>query len=288
MFGSAKHGKAHKSSKADRHASRTDGGSQNVQASFFFVVNEIELSPEPPLESDRWGNIIPPARPNYYARETVGRVFRYNNGTVTPAEGYQWVRQAWGAEGHIYYPTNVVDEYGNNMYPLQTYSSSTVFDLGPFFPCAYALVDATTHDISMNEAPWNTFYALQFNNQDGVSRAFFNGGSKFIAGSASWLERLVPAAYRTPPGAERFSPTPLGGELGAVLGLMALAERPGRTDHAFSSHWNENIWHGTRHETVSPHGPPRGVLVYVAVDPTRSTGEEDITHFENHGYAVRG
>ncbi|KAI0599285.1 hypothetical protein F4775DRAFT_133854 [Biscogniauxia sp. FL1348] len=292
MSSSAKHhksaSKAHKSPKTDRHSSRTDRH-ENDSVNFLFVVNEIRFTTENHPELDHWGNMIPPARADDYVGERVGTVFRYRNGTVTQAEEYRWIRSAWRTEGYIYYAPHG-DEYGNNTFPLGTYSSSTVLDLGPFFPCAYALADATICDLSMNEAPLDMFYALQFNNQDGVSRAFFNGGSKFIAGRANWLERLVPAAYRNPPDAEVRSPTNLGGHLGAVLGLMALAERPGQTDHAFSHHWNGTVWRGTRQETVSPHGPPRGVLVYVAVDPRQDfyQGVDAIRDFENNGYAVLG
>ncbi|KAI5918866.1 hypothetical protein F4810DRAFT_553368 [Camillea tinctor] len=270
-------------------AQKSSKGYDNMPADFWFVVNELMLDEEKPLQPDQWGNIVPPIYPNYYIGERIGRVFRYQNGTVTEAEGFEWCRPQWGGPGSISYPAR--DESGNLVfYSLTTYSSSTVFDLGPFCPCAYAMADATATDMNMLAAPYDRFYALQFDNRDGTSRAFFNGGAKYIAGAANWLGRLVSSAYRHPGTQESLVPTALGGEIGTILGLMALAERQGRTDHAFLSHWNGSKWQGIRQHYVSPHGPPRVVLVSVAVDSSQNPGHEfdSIRNFENYGYAVLG
>ncbi|KAI1505788.1 hypothetical protein F5X99DRAFT_404824 [Biscogniauxia marginata] len=287
--------KHHKGSSRPSKSAKVPGGHSSgseAGTSFIFVVNEIELNTNVPLTADHWGNFVPPDRQASYANETPGHVFEYHNGNVARSRDYFWYRpNGLGTEGSISYTSTVRDEYmniiGNQIVTLDTYSATTVFDLGPFFPCAYALADATVQDLSEYDTPHDMFYALHFRHEaGGVSRAFFNGGAKYIAGShASWLGSLVPEAYKNlDPNVPRS--TALGGELGPLLGLMALAERPGRTDEAFSMHWNEHTWTGRRREPVSAHGPPRGVVVHVAVEPGR-TGEE-IERFEHYDYVVRG
>lgn len=71
------------------------GTAAPVTVSFLFVVNEFVVDYEPlpgqgPLVTDQWFNLIPPPQPQAYQAEYPGVVFRYSNGEVTPAEGYQW------------------------------------------------------------------------------------------------------------------------------------------------------------------------------------------------------
>lgn len=77
-----------------KSSSRT-GVPQTVPHSFLFVVNELQVDFEPRQgeergSTDQWFNTVPPQRAEAYTGETVGAVFRYQNGVVTPAPGYVW------------------------------------------------------------------------------------------------------------------------------------------------------------------------------------------------------
>lgn len=63
--------------------------------SFLFVINEFIVNYEPLQGQDRpltdsWLNIIPPQDAAAYTGELVGTVFRYQDGHVSPAQGYFW------------------------------------------------------------------------------------------------------------------------------------------------------------------------------------------------------
>ncbi|CAJ2506527.1 Uu.00g006570.m01.CDS01 [Anthostomella pinea] len=265
----------------------------NAGTMFLFVVNEIQLDPAFPRDADEWGNERPPRQRAAYRAETRGVVFRYSNGVVSPAAGYHWRRpNGVGTEGAIGYDTQSLDASGNivnTFRPVVGYKTCTVFDAGPFLPWVYVDVDASTHDVEYNDQPYDRFWAVNFAHQRGVSRVT-SGGEKLVAGQqCSWLGSLVPESYRNlrtnPPLSEG-----LGGELGPLLGLMALAERHRHTNDAFSRHWSGQQWSGRRQVSVSTEGPPRGVLVHVALEPTQDPEQAaiGIDYFERHGIAVRG
>ncbi|KAK6075500.1 hypothetical protein SCUP515_05933 [Seiridium cupressi] len=274
--GSRHDGKSSRSKHAESSASSPGKGKSSSRsrddynANFLFVVNELNLNPEYPPAADRWGNIIPPETPNGYAQETVGQVFRYRNGRVTLEEIYIWYRPDLGDRGDIGYWTQDTDEAGNALpvfNPLTAYSTFSIFNCGPFLPCVYGI-----GDVSEDQGDFDGCRALHFHHTGGVSQASPNGSCKYVAGrNASFIDGLISAAYRN---VEAHAPrsTGLGGEVGLIIGCMALSQSPGTVDRPTSVQ------------------DPRGVLVHIALDPSGDLGTsaEEISDFEWYGISVAG
>ncbi|KAI1078687.1 hypothetical protein F5B20DRAFT_200493 [Whalleya microplaca] len=290
----------HKSSfsKTHRSSKSSSSGSSGLQVrqintTFLFVVNEVQLNQAYVPVADIWGNVTPPLTRHQYGPEIAGDVFKYHNGTVTRAQGYVWNRPGIGEVGRIGYSRQATDQSGNMYWqfvPLEEYKTSSVFDCGPFLPYIYVDVDVTTMDnLDLNDAPYNRFWAVHFHHSDNnISRASHSGRKFAVGRQARWIPSLVHENYKNLTNAPNS--TGLGGELGPVLGLMALAEPQGRTNDAFYNHWNNNHWSGQRQTRVSQDGPPRGVIVHVAKEPGQQPGRtaEDIANFEWYGVAVLG
>ncbi|KAJ2989666.1 hypothetical protein NUW58_g3352 [Xylaria curta] len=106
----------------------------------------------------------------------------------------------------------------------------------------------------------------------------------------SWIPSLVPDIYRNKASSARAS-RGLGGELGVIIGQMALTESHGYTDQVFENGWwNNRNWMPQRDR--SPMRDPldiRGVVVSIFLDtyenPDGST-RDAIRAFEN-GVVVR-
>jgi hypothetical protein len=253
---STKHGSRHegKPSKlqfSDSHSSHTRKAKPSTRTSdysnvnFLFVVNELNMNQDHPPSADRWGNYTPPDTPNGYVHESVGRVFRYHDGIITPEEKHMWYRSDVGERGDIGYWTQEADEAGNALplfNALATYSTFAVFNCGPFLPLVYGV-----GDVSEDHSDFDGWRALHFHHVSGVSQASPNGGHKCLAGrNTDFIDRLVPRAYCN---SEARAPQSkgLGGEIGLVIGMMALSQSPGMIDTAFHSQaWAGNKWTAER------------------------------------------
>ncbi|KAI0471484.1 hypothetical protein GGR56DRAFT_73506 [Xylariaceae sp. FL0804] len=288
--GSRGHGHSH----GKGHSHGTSGASP-ADVSFLFVVNELVLDPyAAPPTPDTWGNPNPPRSCMSYAFERPGHVFRYHNRVVQRApDNYSWWRLGGqGTVGGIVVSYERRDEASGriveNSEHLVAYSTTTVVDCGPFVPCVGAPGDAFAQDYHEGD-----FRSLHFNHDDahGLSRASIGGGEyKYVCRNASWLGTLVPETYRNLEQPLQQTGA-LAGELGPLLGLMALAEPVGATDRAFERDWNGTRWRGSRQNVVSAHGPTRTVVVHVALDPEdpnqdSSYAWESISYFEQHGWPV--
>lgn len=97
-----KHGSSHggrrsttSHSKASKPKSQKPVAAGPGSSSFLFVVNELQVDYEPlpgeghPL-TDQWLNPMPPQSQAAYTGELIGTVFRYQDGDVSPAQGYLW------------------------------------------------------------------------------------------------------------------------------------------------------------------------------------------------------
>ncbi|KAI0017174.1 hypothetical protein F4780DRAFT_622779 [Xylariomycetidae sp. FL0641] len=258
---------------------------RNYNVSFLFVVNELVIDPQS-RAADEWGNDRPPVMAHHYVHENVGGVFRYRNGRVSRAANSYWTRDPnEGGVGKICQqlpsPNGITE--GQWVY-LAPYRTSTVFDCGPFLPCVYDDVDARIVDVINQDPPYNQFWALSFTSERNVSRMGVGGTKAVNAPHSNWMGRLVPASYAGKPEHTEA----LGGQLGPLLGLMALTQASGHTDDAFNHCWNRNNWHGRRNGCVAAGEAPRGVIVYVALefDQERGQTREDIETFESSGFAV--
>ena len=97
-----KHGSSHGGrrsttghSKPSKPKSQKPATTGTGSSSFLFVVNELQVDYEPlpgeahPL-TDQWLNPMPPQSQAAYTGELIGTVFRYQDGVVSPAQGYLW------------------------------------------------------------------------------------------------------------------------------------------------------------------------------------------------------
>ncbi|KAI0123348.1 hypothetical protein BJ170DRAFT_687361 [Xylariales sp. AK1849] len=278
-------------------SSRTTG---DIGVSFLFVVNEARLSSNYQSTADRWGNNIPPETYSSYTDETVGKVFRYDSGIVSPSKEYTWFHPGRGAAGAIGWWEKMYDESENlvdQFQPLDVYSTFTVFNCGPFLPSIWSSGDVTVN----SSDTFTGWHALHFCHADGVSQASPNGSKKVVAGkNADFIDVILPRIFKNEykndidrPEKETPPSQGLAGELGLVIGLLALSQKRGKIDLAFhENHWRQNRWTGQRHPSAWPkiHDEPRGVTVHIALDPDGRPGSlaEDIYNFEWYSIAVKG
>ncbi|KAI0835178.1 hypothetical protein F5Y06DRAFT_276892 [Hypoxylon sp. FL0890] len=185
--------------------------------------------------------MTPPETAVNYARELKGIVFRFHNGAVFPATEYFWERSQ-GKPGNIGFRQSIHGPFT----PCQHYKTTSVFDCGPLLPCIYNWADITVADLKDNPTPNERFWPLKFEHtEDGVSEVT-TMGKRYVAGkNASWVGSLVPSSYEN---RQHFAIPSRGlrGDLGVILGLMALTEPPGRADDAFRYHWSNYRWIGQR------------------------------------------
>ncbi|KAK3325060.1 hypothetical protein B0H66DRAFT_599247 [Apodospora peruviana] len=262
-----------KRSKHGSSKNSSSNASNSPGLSFLFVVNELDVNFELSTpESDQWGNILPPTHQQAYRDELAGQVFRYDRGTVSPADEYQWYRPVWGMAGGIIRP-------GNPVYAMP-YKTQTVFACSPHLPIIVSDCDASLgttwfrHNCDCDDAndgntdSWNS---LHFVNSNGVSQVNASSqGDQYVAGrNPSWIPALVPRAFEDT--SQNTTPSQgLGGELPIVIALMAFHSSRGRASHVFSSRkWEHNEWRGSEHSPAGyprSHGNPRGLLVHVAIE----------------------
>ncbi|KAK7911080.1 hypothetical protein PG985_013561 [Apiospora marii] len=205
-------------------------------------------------------NQLPPQDYSEFGPKIPGKVFRYNNGDISVANGftvspgrpyYDLDDEMSCRPSTIGYDTDrmlkddgqVVRLSERTWVPLQCYSTATIYNCGPFAPCLFKPGDAS--DPSDLMASEYIFRMMHFTNEGGVSRAITNGGIRKVAGNnPTWVGSLVPDNYND----RRTSQvsTGLGGEFCLLIGLMALAQVRGNCDRAFATEpkWHNNRWTG--------------------------------------------
>ncbi|KAK2043156.1 hypothetical protein LZ31DRAFT_622108 [Colletotrichum somersetense] len=297
------HKHSRKSEKRDKDHKPKDTNNKQERAlssshfSFLFVVNELQIVEENgvPPTADVYGNPLPPRTPGGYGQETIGRVWRYRDGVVSPAEGFFWCRPEHGSPGVICAVNEYIDEYGQPVRFLQQtveHSTFSVFNCWRFLPCLYTDVDVTTVGGmgANNKLSHLEFYADS--TESGVTRIRASGGSQrhVVGGKSSWIPALLPETYAAPSSHAQQS-TGLGGCLPIIIGLLALTKKPGHTDDVFGNgEWNGNRFRGGRSSRAEPEptGPVRGVLVQVCCDSMNPDSTIDaISDFEDRGKAIR-
>ncbi|KAI1263535.1 hypothetical protein F5Y18DRAFT_418200 [Xylariaceae sp. FL1019] len=236
------HFSSSRSSKPGRSSKNDD---TEPQVSFLFVVNELEVVPV----HDQWGTLVPPNEP-YSFNETPGQVFRYQNGVVTPAQGYYWYRDTepdydgYRPEGRIY-------NYGNENYITTKRSTFAVFNCWRPVPCIYVEVDPMSTPMGPDKGEGFIWRLMSFRNPDGtgITRIAPAGDSQVVSGrDPSWIPYLVPGMFRAIDHAPNDPNRPprsrgLGGCLPVIIGQMALTHGRGQTDIPFLHQiWRHRRW----------------------------------------------
>ena len=236
MFGSSKHSKVGalfanhfritKNSKQGRKSERRSSSSKEPSTSstqsesqpdpiwppvsFLFVVNELPANEDFPPRSDADGRWLPPIYGAGFSPQVPGHVYRWSNGVITAAPGYQWY------EGSGWSPSNT---------QLVTYRVNTVFYCNQWYHFFAAEGDASAWDIANSPFPNNRWYALSFRHHGGLSRIDLFGSQQTLAGSgAGWLNQLGLSAY------DNLDPTApqaagLTGNLAILVALIAFSCR---------------------------------------------------------------
>ncbi|KAK2002601.1 hypothetical protein LX36DRAFT_228121 [Colletotrichum falcatum] len=299
--GGHKHSK--KSEKRDKDhrpketSSRQERSLSSSHFSFLFVVNELQIVEENgvPPAADTYGNPLPPITSGGYGPETVGSVWRYRDGVVSPAEGFFWCRTEPGSPGAICAVNEYTDEHGLTFQFLERtveHSTFSVFNCWRFLPCLYTDADVTTLDGMGADNKLSHLEFYQDHTDSGVTRIRASGGSQrhVVGGRPSWVPALLPETY-LPPSSHAQQSTGLGGCLPIIIGLLALTKKPGHTDDVFrNGEWSGNRFRGGRSSRAEPEptGPVRGVLVQVCCDSINPGSTIDtITEFEDRGKAIR-
>ncbi|KAK4160622.1 hypothetical protein QBC43DRAFT_219661 [Cladorrhinum sp. PSN259] len=287
-----------------------DGRPLPTETSFLFIVNELQINLEPPSRDepvlrDQWFNTMPPQSSQNYTSETVGTVFRYRSGIVTPAPNYTWYRpESWGTPGRIVRidpATNLV-----NGYPIPYdndfgTSTQTIFSCSPHLPVIVSETDATLGTAFMRRfcrcdgrysdsryTQWNILH-FESGGDAFAGISFVNAKSKgytsVVGRDPAWMPSLVPATYRnSATGGGGGAPVPdsrgLSGQLPTVIGLMGFHGAVGRVSEVFGSgRWQGNRWNGSgsapRHVPRGGDDKPRGFLVQVCMDNLRGNLEDN-------------
>ncbi|KAI1404958.1 hypothetical protein F4819DRAFT_446070 [Hypoxylon fuscum] len=238
--------------------------------SFLFVVNEIQLAEDYSTNQDEFGNVVPHGIKSAYGPEKVGTVYRFHNGNISLATGFVWKRPGMGHEGRINkeivhdnrqlcivpslrFLTNT-ETIQPTFIPCFHYKTTSVFSRGPTLSPLSVELDVTTRDLETSHLPKTKLQSLSFRSDDcQVSRIARGGKNKRAVGKdASWIGTLVPSMYENLDEDAQHSKG-LGGDLGVIIGLMALAEPPGHIDDAFLHHWDDYRWTGQRQSERKSH-----------------------------------
>ncbi|KAI8944116.1 hypothetical protein F4801DRAFT_585758 [Xylaria longipes] len=262
---------------------------------FLFVVNGLSVRRDAEPVTDQWGARYPPECALDYEREGQGAVWRYRDGVIERAHGYDWDRNyevhpvtGLMPQGCI----NLIDRDGVR-WPLPEYKKFSVFNCWGPLPCVYVRGDV----LSMLMGPYgdgDCWRVMSFARHDnsGITRISEAGNSQTVAGrNPSWIPSLVPGMFKSLD-RNAHSSEGLSGELGVILGQMALTEVYSKTDKPFESQW----WHHrrwrpqkARPELKDPYDL-RGVLVVICLDSYENehgSTVERLQSFEQQGVIVR-
>lgn len=225
--------------------------------------------------TDQWLNYMPPTDPSAYRSEYVGRVFRYRQGLVSVAPGYEWLRAggrgSMGGEGRIVQ----VNSYGGVEWMPLVYKTQSVFACSAHLPVIVLQSDASMGSCQRTPYPcrcqpssddhycWNLLHFTHMDEANGVSYATANcEGRTYVAGrSPSWMPALVPRVFEnTVPSSSTPRSQGLAGELPLVIALMAFHSHPGGASEVFNrGMWDRKRWRG-------PDRTPVGCKMFTLVE----------------------
>lgn len=178
---------------------------------FLFAVNELPLNEDPDQggvaprvnENGRW---VPPTLSAGFWPPIPGRMFRWTDGSITPANDYQWYNgNGWG-------PGNI---------QLTHYRTTSMFWCNEWTQFLIADGDVSTRDIATSLFPDNRWYPLTFDHDGTLSRVGTSYEHQHLAGSgANWIGPLGLSAHNN---RHAHQSTGLAGNLATVIGLIAFS-----------------------------------------------------------------
>lgn len=223
--------------------------------SFLFSINELPINDDPNQggrvprvnENGRW---VPPIYSNGFWPQVPGHMFRWKDGVITWAEGYQWYNGGGWGPGSI---------------PLTPYRTTSMFWCNEWTQFLTANGDVTTRDIATALFPDNRWYPLSFDHNDALSRVDSAFEHQHLAGTGdNWIGPLGLRSYSNN---NRHAPqsTGLAGNLSTVIGLIAFSCRADElvavllNDRA----WRRNEWRGHGREHGSEWNTDTKVEVFI-------------------------
>lgn len=167
--------------------------------------------------------------------QNLGTLYRWQNGTISPATEYTWYNGAWWS------PQNVTPEI---------YRTNTIFYCNPFDHFLAIDGDASAGDIANAEFPNNRWYTLNFRHDYELSRLDLVGDKPHLAGNGPrFIDQLGIRSWRHPDSPEAPAPTSTGlsGNLALLIGLVVFSCRSDRMDNVLRNAWRNYQWLGHNH-----------------------------------------
>jgi hypothetical protein len=176
-------------------------------------------------ENGRW---YPPVYRAGFGAQVPGTVYRWENGIISIAAGYQWYN------GYGYTPNN---EF------LEIYRAMTTFYSNPFDQFLVADGDASTRDMPTAQWPQDRWYPVTFHHQQNLTRVDFAGDQQYLAGNGpDFIQQFGLGSYQN----QDHSPPASGGLAGNLAILIALIAFSCRTQDLHTVLIEDRAWRNYR------------------------------------------
>ncbi|TVY37326.1 hypothetical protein LSUB1_G004750 [Lachnellula subtilissima] len=232
--------------------------------SFLFTVNTLTLNEEPtnggvaPRVDDH-GRWLPPLYRAGFGQQIPGTVYRWENGVISQAIGYEWYRGAvWSSHG-----------------VTGLHRANTLFYCNPFDQFLATEGNAIDRDMANSPVPNNRWYTLNFRHQSTLSRLDLGGPEPYLAGPVPHsINQLGLNSWYNP---EPLAPpsSGLSGNLALLIALVAFSCRSERLDTVLRTSWRHYEWRGHNHS--NGRYERRGVVVNIYYDPENPTNSTEQT-----------
>jgi len=208
--------------------------------SFLFCVNQLVINDEPtsggaPPRVNANGRWLPPLESRGYYPPRPGVVFRWSEGDITVADGFQWYNGGcWSPNGYA-----------------TPYRATSIFYCNRFTQMLTANGDASLRNFETSNHPDNRWWPLTFLHDRALSRVTESGDEQDLAGTGgAWINQLGLWSNRNE---DRRAPvsTGLAGNLATIIGLIALSCQEGKLQTILQAGaWDHTRWRGHK----LPHG----------------------------------
>lgn len=212
---------------------QTQSATTQPSTSFLFVVNELPINDEPIQggvaprmnENGRW---LPPMYSAGFRPQIPGRMFRWTNGHITPADGYQsYNGRGWGPDTELSY-----------------YRTTTVFWCNQWTQFLTADGDVSTRNMATAAAPNNRWFPLTFNHEGALSQVNAAVEEQYLAGTdAGWISALGLTSHNNHHAPQSAG---LAGNLPTVIALIAFSCQAHELNDVLlhDRAWRRHDWRG--------------------------------------------